>query len=67
MKLIAVPSVVETINKADHLPLTTDVKRRKIIVVSMDVTGESLKSHNITVKVLARRSNAMWNIMLTAT
>lgn len=44
--------------------LTTDAKTRELICVSRETMKEVLKSINIGTKVLAKRSNAMADIML---
>lgn len=44
--------------------LTTDVKTKKLIGVSMEILEETLKSLNIAIKVLAKRSNAMWDTII---
>lgn len=45
--------------------LTSDVKRsQKLIGVSKETIEENLKSLNIASKVLARMSNAIWDILL---
>lgn len=44
--------------------LTSDIKSWKLIGVSRETLEEALKSLNIAPKVLARRSNTMWNILL---
>lgn len=41
-----------------------DVKTRKFIAVTRGTTEESLKALNIAAKVLARRSNAIWDVLL---
>lgn len=45
--------------------LTTDVKTKIFIDVNREMIEEVLKILNIAVKVSARRSNAMWDILLT--
>lgn len=55
--LIALPSFVEAVN-------TIDVKSRKLIGVSSEVMEESLKNLGIRAKILASRSNAMWDIQM---
>lgn len=44
--------------------LTSDIKSRKLIGVSRETMEEVLKVLQISPKVLARRSNAMWDILL---
>lgn len=63
-ELIAVPSVVETINTRTISLLATDLKTRKLIGVSRDVMEEFLKSLNIGANELAHRSNSLRNILL---
>lgn len=44
--------------------LTTDVKSWKLIAVSRETIEEALKNLSIEPKMLPRRSNVMWNILL---
>lgn len=45
--------------------MTTDIKSRKLTGVNREAMEEALESLNIRAKVLARRSNAMWDILLS--
>lgn len=44
--------------------LTIDLKTRKLIGISREIMEESQNSLNFSTKMLARRSNAMWDILL---
>lgn len=44
--------------------MTADGKSRKLTGVSRETTEEALKGLSIALKVLARRSHAMWDILL---
>lgn len=44
--------------------LMANIKLRKFIAVSREVMEEALKALKIGTKVLARRSNAIWDILL---
>lgn len=61
-KLLTMPSALEAVAIRTISLLTTDVKT--LIVVSRDNMEESLKCPSIAAKVLAKRSKAMWNILL---
>lgn len=58
--------MVEVISTKIISLLTTNIKSRKLISVKRDGMVEALKSLNIGVKVLARRTNAMWDILLVS-
>lgn len=57
-------SLLEAVNIKTISLFTMDVKTSKPIGVNRDCMEEALKSLNIEAKVLARRSNAMWDILL---
>lgn len=63
-ELIPMPSLLETVNTKIISLLTTDIKSSKLIGVSREIMEDALKSLNIGTKVLACRSNAMWDILL---
>lgn len=65
-ELLAVPSVMETVNTRAISLLMTDMMSWRFIIISRDGMEEALKSLNIGVKVLARRSNVMWDILLVS-
>lgn len=44
--------------------MTADFESRKFMAISKIAMEEVLKALNIVVKVLARRSSAMWGIVL---
>lgn len=46
--------------------LTSDVKTHKLIGVSRECMEEALKVLNIHPKILARRSNALWDLLLAS-
>lgn len=52
--------------KARTIPLlTTDVKSLKLTEVSREMMAEALKRLKIGPKILARRSNALWDMLAT--
>lgn len=60
-ELLAVTLVTETVNTRTISLFTTD---KVFISISKEGMEEALKGLNIGVKALARRSNAMWDILL---
>lgn len=46
--------------------MTVDVKYKKFMAVNREAMEEVLKALNVEAKVLARRSNAMWDILLVS-
>lgn len=62
--LLTVHSALEVVTTRTVFLLTTELKIRTLIEVSKETMKKALKSLNITVKVLAKRSNAMWDILL---
>lgn len=44
----------------------SDIKTRKLIAITKETMEESLNALNMAAKLLARRLNAMWNVLLTA-
>lgn len=58
------PSVMEAITTRTIPLLTADVKMRKFIAANREMMEETLKALNIGAKVMGRRSNAMWKILL---
>lgn len=65
-ELLTIPSALEAISKMTISLLASDVNTRKLMGVSREGMGEVLMGLNIVVKVLARRTNAMWDIFLTS-
>lgn len=63
-ELIPVPSLLETVNTKIISLLTTNIKSSKLIGSSREIMEDALKCLNIGTKVLTRRSNAMWDILL---
>lgn len=63
-EILPAPSLIETVNARKISLLTTDVKTRKLIAVKREVMKEALKNLQISAKILARCSNAMWDIVL---
>lgn len=61
-ELIAVPSEMEVITTRTISLLKADVNTRKCIAVTRHMMEEAL---NIGAKVLNRRSNVVWDILLT--
>lgn len=45
--------------------LTMDVRTSKLISVSKEMMQEALKNFKIMPKILAKCSNAMWDVLLT--
>lgn len=62
-ELLPVPSLLEAVNTKTIPLLATNVKTHKLSAVNRDCREEALKILNIGAKVLARRSNAMWDIL----
>lgn len=58
------PSVMEAVTARTISLLTADVNSRKIMAVRRETMKDALKALNIGAKMLARRSNAMWDILL---
>lgn len=54
---------METITRTIYL-LTADFKTRKFITVNREMVEETPKVLNIGAKLLARRSNVMWDILV---
>lgn len=65
-ELQAIPSAWEAISKKAISLLTPDVNIRKLVGFSRERMEEARKSLEIIVKVLTKRSNAMWEILLTS-
>lgn len=63
-ELLLVPLLIDTVNTRTIPLLRTDVKTRKLIGVDRVIMEEALKSLRIVAKILERRSNAMWDILL---
>lgn len=61
--LLTVSSTLEAVASKRVSLLTTDVKTRKLVRVSRETTEKALKSLSIADKVLAKRSNAMCDII----
>lgn len=63
-EILAVPYLMEMANTPTISLLTMDLKMCKLIAVNRDVIEEVLKILQISAKILARQSNAMWDILL---
>lgn len=63
-ELLTLPIAMEAMTMRTISLLTTDVKTWKLIAVSRETMKEALKALNTGAKVLARRSNAMWDNLL---
>lgn len=63
-ELLTIHSASEAITKRTIFLLTFDLKTRKLVGVSRGGMKEVVKCPNFRMKVLTRRSNAMWNILL---
>lgn len=61
-KFLTIPEALEAANTRKVLLQTTDVKSRKLIWVSKETMEEPLKTLNISPKLLARRTTAMWDV-----
>lgn len=55
---------LDAVNARIISPLSTDVKSRKLIGVRKETMEKALNSLSIKPKVLAKRSNAIWDILL---
>lgn len=55
---------METVNTPTISLLVTDIKTRKLIAVNREVMKKALQNLQIAAKILARRSNAMWDNLL---
>lgn len=65
-KFLTIPEALNTVNTRTTSLLTTDVNSWKLIGVSRETMDEALRTVNVAPRVLARRSNAMWGILLLA-
>lgn len=63
-ELLPMPTVMEAVSTRIIPLLTMEVKNRKFIAISRETMEEALKALNIAAKVLARRPNALWDILL---
>lgn len=63
-EFLTIPEALDSLNARIISLLTSDVKSWKLIGVSRETMEEILKSLNIALKVLARRSSAIWDILL---
>lgn len=61
-KFLTFPEALEAVNTRIVSLQTNDVKSRELIGVSKETMEEALKTLNISPKVLARRTSAMWNV-----
>lgn len=59
-------TIKEVIKPRTLSMLTSDVKTHKLIGVSRECMEEALKVLNIHPKILARRSNALWDLLLAS-
>lgn len=62
-EFLTIPDMLSTVNTRT-ISLLTNVKSRKLSGISRKTTKEDLKSLKIVPKVWARRSNALWDILL---
>lgn len=63
-EILPVTSLLEAASVKRISLLTTDDKTHKLIGANRKIMEEALKSQNIAAKILAPRSNPMWNILL---
>lgn len=63
-ELLPVPARMGTGNRRTISLLTTHIKTHKFIGINRKILEEALKSLKIGSKILARRSNATWDILL---
>lgn len=63
-EFLTIPEALEAVNTRLIALLTSDVKSRKLTGVSRETMVEVLKTLKIYPKVLARRTNALWDILL---
>lgn len=60
-ELLNIPSVFDAVSHRMISLLTLDVKTRWLISVSREIMEEVLKSLSISLKIVARNSNVMWD------
>lgn len=65
-ELLTIPSALEVMATRTISLLITDDKTQKLIGASRETMEETLKCLNIAAKLLAKCSNAMWNILLVS-
>lgn len=65
-EFFTIPKALNAVNIHTISLLTANVKSQKLIGVSRETMEEVLKSFSIAPKVLARRLNAMWDILLAS-
>lgn len=63
-EFVTIPEALYAINTRTISLLTTDIKSRKLIGVSREAMEEAAKSLRIAPKILARRINALWDLLL---
>lgn len=63
-EFLTIPETLDTVTTWIISPLTTNAAIRRLIAVVSDTIGEALKSQQIQPKVLARRFNALWDILV---
>lgn len=61
---ITIPEALNAVMTRKISLLTSEVKSRKLIGVSREMMEEALKTLNVAPRMLARRSNALWDILL---
>lgn len=63
-ELLTIPEALNTVTSRTISLLPTDIKTRKLIGVIRVVMEEALKIIKKAPKILAKRSNAMWDVLL---
>lgn len=63
-EFLTIPEALEAVSTRTLSLLINDIVTRRLIGVCKDTMKEALKSLQILMKVIARRSDAMWDILL---
>lgn len=63
-EFLTIPEAVDAVKTRTIFLLAIDVRTQRLIGVSKETLEEALKSFKIGPKILARMSNALWDILL---
>lgn len=63
-EFLTIPEALKAVNTRIISLLTSNIKTRKLIGVSRENMEDALKTLHIIPKVLARKTNALWDILL---
>lgn len=64
--LLTIQEAFDSVNVRIISLLTADIKSRSLTGVSRETMEEALKSLNITAKILARRTRALWDLLMAS-